>query len=195
MRAVLKKEVSMLSLPKLYKRIHKCEDGAAAVEFALVAVPFFICLFAIIELALVFLISQVMEEATNYASRYVMTGRSADGTTVVSGTGGGSGTLSQAEFKQKVCDYIPALFSCNKVIVDLTIYDTFNGAITTKLYKESNTLETFGGYGTTSGNAIAVVRAGYNYNVYVAKLLPWMLDNTQNGHTIMAVRSFRVEPF
>lgn len=50
-------------------------EGAAALEFALVATPFFFLLFAIMELALVFVLDSVLENATLNASRLVRTGR------------------------------------------------------------------------------------------------------------------------
>jgi len=52
------------SLQRLIIGFGRKSDGAAAVEFALVVVPFFALMFAIIELALVFWAGQVLETAT-----------------------------------------------------------------------------------------------------------------------------------
>ena len=51
------------------------EDGSTAVEFGLVAAPFFGLMFAIIETALVFFAGQTLETATADASRLIMTGQ------------------------------------------------------------------------------------------------------------------------
>ena len=51
------------------------QDGAAAVEFGLVAVPFFALLFAILETALVFWTTQVLETAVADAARTIYTGQ------------------------------------------------------------------------------------------------------------------------
>lgn len=57
------------------RRSRPRREGAAALEFALVATPFFFLIFAIMELALVFVLDSVLENATLNASRLVRTGQ------------------------------------------------------------------------------------------------------------------------
>jgi Flp pilus assembly protein TadG len=52
----------------------RADRGATAVEFGLIALPFFILLFGLLELTLVFLVSTTLETATEVASRQVRTG-------------------------------------------------------------------------------------------------------------------------
>jgi Flp pilus assembly protein TadG len=66
-------------------------DGVAAVEFAMVAAPFFFMMFAIIEIGLIFVISSVLENATLQASRLIRTGQ-AD-----------TENISAAAFKTALC--------------------------------------------------------------------------------------------
>lgn len=57
-------------------------DGSAAVEFAMVALPFLFMIFAVLELALVFVLDSVLENATIETGRLVRTGQaSAQGMT------------------------------------------------------------------------------------------------------------------
>ena len=49
-------------------------EGVAAVEFAIVAVPFFLLIFAILELGMVFVIDSILETATTGTGRLVRTG-------------------------------------------------------------------------------------------------------------------------
>lgn len=67
-------------------------EGAAALEFAIVATPFFMMIFAILELGLVFLVDSVLENATLEASRTIRTGQA---------QGGGA---TAATFKTALCD-------------------------------------------------------------------------------------------
>lgn len=53
----------------------KAREGAAAVEFAMVALPFFILLYSLIELGLVFMIDAVAENAVVNATRLIRTGQ------------------------------------------------------------------------------------------------------------------------
>lgn len=56
------------------KALRTDETGAVAIEFAFLAVPFFLVLFAIMEIALVLLAAMQIEHATDTVSRRVMTG-------------------------------------------------------------------------------------------------------------------------
>ena len=51
------------------KRFTRNEDGATAIEFAIVALPFFALLFGILELAVVFFINSALVQATAEAGR------------------------------------------------------------------------------------------------------------------------------
>ena len=55
----------------ILRRFRRNRRGSAAVEFALVAPIFFAVLFAIIELALVFFASQILETVTQDCARLI----------------------------------------------------------------------------------------------------------------------------
>jgi Flp pilus assembly protein TadG len=57
------------------KRFRRNQDGAAAVEFALVAMPFIALLVAIVELGIFFFASRYFEDGVFNASRQIMTQR------------------------------------------------------------------------------------------------------------------------
>ena len=59
----------------LARRFVRQQDGAAAVEFALVAAPFLALTFAILETAMVFFAGQTLEAAAADAGRLIMTGQ------------------------------------------------------------------------------------------------------------------------
>lgn len=61
-------------LSRLHARLLRETEGATALEFALLALPFLIVLFQIIELALVFLIYAQLDNAVANASRLIRTG-------------------------------------------------------------------------------------------------------------------------
>jgi Flp pilus assembly protein TadG len=55
-------------------RFARDRKGATAVEFAFVAAPFFLLVFAILEIALIFFASAIIEEAVADAARDIRTG-------------------------------------------------------------------------------------------------------------------------
>src|ERR1700720_2101286 len=89
------------------RRFRRNRRGSAAVEFALVAPVFFALLFAIIETAMMFFASQVLETITQDSARMILTGQAQ------------AGGFSQAQFQSYVCSQIPALFTCANVYVDV----------------------------------------------------------------------------
>ena len=95
------------------RRFRRNRRGSAAVEFALVAPVFFALLFAIIETAIMFFASQVLETVTQNSARMILTGQAQ--------TAG----YTQAQFKTYVCSQIPALFTCANIYVDVQSYPAF----------------------------------------------------------------------
>ncbi len=72
-------------------RLLKARDGSAAVEFGMVALPFCLMMFAILELGLVFVTDSVLENAAIETGRLIRTGQaSAQG-------------MTAAQFKTSLC--------------------------------------------------------------------------------------------
>src|SRR6201994_4843844 len=103
-----------VSLKNLLRRFRRQRRGSAAVEFALVAPVFFALLFAIIEVALMFFASQVLETVTQASARYLLTGQAQ------------SAGLTQAQFKTYVCSQIPALFNCANLKINVQSAASFS---------------------------------------------------------------------
>src|SRR4249919_657484 len=82
------------------RRLIRQQDGAAAIEFGIVAAPFLALIFAIIETAVVFFAGQTLETAGSDSARLIMTGQAQ--------TQG----FDQAAFKNAVCAKIYGLFNC-----------------------------------------------------------------------------------
>ena len=74
-RSKIAARVRRLLPARAARRFARQQDGAAAVEFALVALPFLALTFAILETALVFFAGQTLEAAATDAGRLIMTGQ------------------------------------------------------------------------------------------------------------------------
>jgi Flp pilus assembly protein TadG len=176
------------------------QDGAAAVEFALIAVPFIGLFFAILETALVFFAGQTLENAASEAGRLVMTGQAqttaytpADPTK----TGSGSVPFTADDFKSAVCDYLAGgLFDCaNGVYVNVRTFNNFGSV-------DNSSPVTNGQFDTTKMNyapggpgCIVTVTLYYQWPVYVT-FLGDNLTNLNGGNRLLVATSvFRNEPF
>ena len=103
------------------RRFIRQQDGAAAIEFGMVAAPFLAMVFAIMETALVFFAGQALETAGADSARLIMTGQAQ--------TQG----FDQAKFKQAVCGKIYGLFNCaGGLYVDVKNYSSFAAVNTGK---------------------------------------------------------------
>jgi Flp pilus assembly protein TadG len=166
------------------RRLVRQQDGAAAVEFAMVAAPFLALIFAIMETAIIFFAGQALETAVADSSRLIMT-RQAQ-------TQG----MSQAQFKDAVCAKIYGLFDCqNGVFVDVKKFSTFADVT---MPSPVNANGDFQGMGYDPGGPgdIVVVRLFYKYPVYVSLLgFSSSMSNVAGGMRLLAATAaFRNEP-
>jgi len=167
------------------RRFLREQDGAAAVEFAIIMVPFFALMFAIMETALVFFASQTLETAVADSGRLIMTGQAQEA------------KMDKAAFKNAVCDRIYALFDCqNGLYVDVRKYDTFANTIFTKptVDEEGNFNSDFV-YEPAGPGCITVVRLFYQWPVYLHVGGFDLSDIAKGKRLLSATAAFRNEPY
>jgi Flp pilus assembly protein TadG len=170
--------------PRALRRFARKNDGAAAVEFAMVAAPFLALVFAILETALVFFAGQVLETAAADSARLILTGQVQ------------KGGLSETQFKQEVCNRIFGLFDCNNgVKVDVRTYNSFNSANMSKPIDANGNVTFTPAFQPGTPGDIVVVRLLYEWPVYVSLLGLNLSDLSGNKRLIMATSAFRNEPY
>jgi Flp pilus assembly protein TadG len=160
------------------------QDGAAMVEFGLVAAPFLALVFAIIETAVVFFAGQALETAVADSSRLIMTGQ-AQGQ-----------SFDASAFKNAVCNKIYGLFDCqNGVYVDVRTFSSFASVTMLSPIDSQGNFQNNFTYQPGGPGDIVVVRLFYQYPVYVS-LLGFNLSNINGGKRLLAATAaFRNEPY
>jgi Flp pilus assembly protein TadG len=166
------------------RRFRRNDDGSAAIEFGVVALPFFAVLFAIIETALVFFGNQILETANADAARLIMTGQAQ------------AQSFDATKFKANVCGRIKGLMDCAGVIIDVKAYKSFATASVGRPTDAQGKLakDTFGFDPGTAGD-IVVVRAMYEFPIYVSMLGLNLADMSGGKRLLLATAAFRNEPF
>jgi Flp pilus assembly protein TadG len=168
------------------RRLLRQQDGAAAVEFAMVAAPFLAMVFAIIETAVVFFAGQTLETAASDSARLIMTGQAQ--------TQG----FDQAAFKNAVCAKIYGLFNCQAGLsIDVKTYTSFATINNSQLPLDANgNLQTQNfGYQPGGPGDIVVVRLLYQWPVYVSLLGLNLSDMSGGKRLLMSTVAFRNEPY
>ncbi len=74
------------------RRLQREEDGATAIEFAIVATPFLMFIFALIGCAFYFFMMNSVEKGMDQSGRLIRTGQAV------------SSKMTVNQFKQKICD-------------------------------------------------------------------------------------------
>lgn len=172
--------------PNFFRRLKADTKGATAVEFAIVGAPFLMLLFGIIAVGLYFFTVFSLEYAVDQASRVIRTGQAQQ-----------SG-LTAAQFRQKVCDYLPKHMECStKVFVNVKSFPNSSDITTASLPKclnSNGTIKQSGDYVPGDINVVVLVWACYEWTM--AKF-PWInLGDMANGsRLIQATTTFRTEPY
>ena len=177
------------------KRFKNNEDGATAVEFAFVALPFFALLFGIMELAVVFFVNSALVHSTSEAGRLIRVGN-------FQACGGAD------EFKALVCENMGGMSNCWKnVRIDVVEGDSFKTIVLPEIppitprdedqtgaaaipQTENGTIAS-----NDSGDTL-VVRAVLHYRLALPPILT-RLDSPRGtgARTMIATTAFRNEPF
>jgi Flp pilus assembly protein TadG len=187
------------TLRRAISRFRGNRGGSAAVEFALVAPVFFALLFAIIETAIMFFASQVLETVTQSSARVILTGQaqalngSVAACQVVPNT---VSACTQTTFKTYVCSQIPALFDCNNLYVDVQSYSNSFASVT---LSDHVTGGNFDGsnmqYNAGTANQVVVVRLFYQWPLIITGLGYNISNLSGNKRLLVATAAFQNEPF
>ncbi len=170
------------------KRFGADRKGATAVEFGLLATPFFFMLMMIVEMSMVFWTRQVLQEATNQASRTVLTGESRTLYT-------GSVAVQTAAFRDAVCARMNIATDCSsRLFIDVQPSSAFpanadsmvtSGTIDVSRYQMR----------PVAPSEIVVVRTAYKVPVITSGFFSAMSRLTTNENVLESVVAFRAEPF
>jgi Flp pilus assembly protein TadG len=165
-------------------RLRRDERGATAVEFGLVALPFFALMFAILETALLFFAGQTLETAVSNTARLIRTGQAQQQ------------NYDLARFKSDVCSQIMALFTCSSGLkLDVRKYSSFDAIDLGVPVDGDGNLNVHETYDAGHGSDIVVVRAYYEWPTFVRLLGNDLADMPDGSHLLVATAAFRNEPF
>lgn len=172
-------------------RFRRDESGATAVEFGMIAIPFLTLIFAIMETAMMFWTSQVLEDAVTQTSRRLLTGESH--------AQYANASTATADFKRDLCANATILVDCDKVTIDVRSYASFAGAGSGTAASNpvnNGALSTAGfGYNQPQPAQIVVVRAVLEYPIMLTGWNSALVTLGTDRRAIIASTTFRTEPY
>jgi hypothetical protein len=165
------------------------ERGTTAVEFALLGIPFFSIIGAILETSLIFFAGQILDSAVNDSARLIRTGQAQ------------SLLFTPENFRDTICDGLYGLFDCDQVRVNVSVVATFDSvAIPQAVDPDACTPEDCEwtvpeAYAPGGGEDIVLVQAYYRWPT-ILEFGSLNLENLGDGSRLLAsVRVFMNEPF
>jgi len=162
-------------------------DGATAIEFALLAMPFTFLLMGVIELCLMFAADSLFEGATTSAARLIRTGQLQQG----------YATASEQEnaFRDALCTYATALIDCNGVILEAQKLTNFSDAESSPPTYDTTTGELVPtGFAIGGSDDKVLVRVFYRYH-FMTPLIGPLLGGADSAVDFVSTVVLETEPY
>ena len=168
--------------PKIVRRFRSEEDGATAVEFALVAGPFFLLIFAIIETSLYFFAGQFLETGVDRTLRLFRTGQMNSATT-------------SAQFRQALCDEVGYFLDCADIRTYVQVADTFDALTDPPDPDPSGDLPSDEFDSGVGPLVVMQIAASYKWPVYTNFAAPLKHSSSGDYALLRVVAVTRTEPY
>lgn len=185
----------------LFRRLLSEKSGTSAIEFSILALPFFIIVFASLETFAAFTGEQLLASATDTMARKVRTGE------ITFGQGNSATDKSPEEFRKLFCDEISIMMTCaaDKLYLDVRSFTDFSkipSAIPRKGTATNSDLDTSGfTYSPGGPTTVNIVRAYYRWSVTADLVRPYVTNlrpagsSMPNDYLMVATAAFRNENY
>ncbi len=168
----------------VFSRFLRAGEGATAVEFGIIMMPFMLLLLAIIETVMMLWTNAVLEEAVSEVSRTLLTGQSQ---TLYAGA-------NSAAFRTNICNYAPGFIDCGRLSVDVKTYANFSGASSGSSLAGVIDTSKFA-YRQPQPGDIVVVRAVLPYTAFLSQWSRVFADTKDGSRALVAASVFQTEPY
>lgn len=166
------------------RRFARADEGTSAIEFAVVAAPFFTLMLAIFETTAIYFAAAALENAVNDAARTIRVGQAqVDG-------------MNAAQFKQMICDRVDPLLQCNdQLVVDVRSFDEFDDVNFPPALNPDGQLDPNPQFQPGTAGDVVLVRVFYSWPMMTPLIGQTMSNMAGNNRLVSATTAFRNEPF
>ncbi|TDH37920.1 pilus assembly protein [Pseudohoeflea suaedae] len=185
--------------PRLFRRFGRNEDGTAAIEFAILAIPFFMLIFATIEACIAYAGEQLLENAVDTMGRKIRTGQ-------ITYNQGKTTDMDEGAFRTAFCGEISILLKCDPSLLNLDVrqFTTFaqvpkgiprvggaaDGDLDTSKFA----------YNPGGSGSINIVRAYYHWDVTTDLVRPYITNvrgdsDSPQYYLMVATAAFQNEDY
>lgn len=173
-----------MRLKHRFTAFRRDRKGATAVEFALIAGPFFFFLTALVEVAAIFFAATVIENAVLETAREIRTGQVQ------------AGGMDADGFRDAVCDRVEVIADCGRLEFDVRVFQDFDTSGAPDALGDNGELDTDNmGYDPGDAGDIVMVRVFYRWPLLMPNFMGQMANMPRNERLITSATVFRNEPW
>lgn len=168
-----------------FVRYARDNRGVAAVEFALIAAPFFFLIFGLLEVCMIFIMAAILDHGVANAARPLRTGAAQ------------SAGMSAEEFREALCSEMMGMMDCdNRLFFDVQTVSGFSSTPSGSPLDVAGLIddEDFG-FAPGGPNEIVAVRVFYEWDLFTPGMTAPLANMAGNKHLIQSNAVFRNEPF
>jgi Flp pilus assembly protein TadG len=168
-------------------RFMRDQSGSTAIEFVILAMPFSLLVFAILESCIAFAGQQVLSNAADDVARQLRTGQVK------------AATVTKVSLEKMICDKLEILVAkgCPELVVDLRSYPTFADAAKVKIKLTSDKDIDTTGFAVTPGPSMSknMLQVFYRWPV-ITDFMRASMSNLKGGKFLQyATVTWQNEPF
>ncbi|ADZ72089.1 TadE/TadG family type IV pilus assembly protein [Polymorphum gilvum] len=169
----------------LFGSFSRNRRGTTAIEFAIIAGPFLVLMFGIIEFGLAFFVNRILDHAVMESTRLIRTGQAQ------------KANFDKAAFKAEVCTHLTDFLCDNaRFDVDVRTFSTFSsiGTLPDLVDADGNFSNNLAYVNSKAGD-IVVARVIYRWPMFTSLLQTDPADTGNMERLLVSTAVFRNEPF
>ena len=172
----------LFQTPKIVRRFTKDEEGVTAIEFGMLALPFFALMMAVIETSIFFFAGQVLESSVDEVARKIRTGQL-------------DSNMTAALLRDEICDSSAVLFSCGDLLIDMKVVAKYEdlGDMPGPDGGELDPADF--GFQPAGPKQIVMVTVATEWPVFTNYLQQYMSKLTSKNALLTTVAVFKTEPY
>ncbi len=163
------------------RKFVKKEDGATAIEFSMLLMPYLMIVFGIIELSLMFTSASLLEGSADSAARLIRTGQIQQ-----------SNADPETMFRDALCQFAVVLIDCDDIVIEVSTLNSY-GDFSAPTYDANGDMIS-SGFDVGGSNDKVLIRVAYRYSM-VTPIVGPILNGAGGSRLFMSTIVLQTEPY
>lgn len=172
---------------RFFNRYLRRKDGATAIEFSLLSIPYFMLTFGIIEISLMMGSAMVLEGGTSKASRMIRTGQIQLAS---------NDPVEQEEmFRERLCQEVSFLINCEAITIESVDISSFGSVSDAAPQFDADGNLISQGFASGGVNDVVLIRTAYRYALLTPMIGNLLGEGGSNSRLFLSTIVLQTEPY